>query len=703
MTRPMTRPMIRPAVGAALTATGGSALSPVVPVGALFPTLAVAVVVPTVLVVAFRSRRLALLGAMCCWPVLGVCTALAVGGRGDLLTAALDAPRTLLTGSLPIEVTPGLVLWLFSVFWWAAYWTARADGQAIALLPPTLLLAAATAAAVPAAHTRALQVWVATAFTVLAALLLGLRSPGGHLVRVADGTGGHLVRVAGALTIGLVAVPIAGLLPIRAHPLDPRDAVTAPRQSRQLLSPLAEADRWAAGPAEPLFRIRSAETLPLRLTILDGYDGQEWTSSAVYTAAGPELSLPASGQRTHRVTTDVELQSLNTPWLPAPDRPIALTGVPAVVERADGLLAAPAGQPSNGLHYRVVSEVPQLSQSSASQAGPATGAGFAPYRTVPHDVPPTLLRSAEEITAQAESPYRQLLLLQNSLRDGHHYQASATPGRTVGHLVFFYQKSKVGTADQFAATFAIMARHLGFPTRLAIGFAPTGRPGPDGWSQVVSTDVMVWPEVALRGLGWVPFYPVPAPGGAQESGVAEPRTRAALDQVLLAKASHKPTPTNAVTPPRDRVTPHRSRWGFWPYVLVCPVLLLAYPVGVSLVRFVGRRRMRSRPPEAQISTAWQVSVTELSRLGHPRLASLTPDETAAYARTRLGEEAGRTMATLAGTLADTVYSPRSPNRTDAEAAWTAAGRLRADVGTAIGRRGRIRRAMELPHLGGSRQ
>lgn len=667
--------------GAALTAAGGYSLAPIVPAASLLPTLVVAVVVPTALVAAFQARYAGLLSAVALWPVLGTATAFAIGVPGGLLTDALDAPRTLLTGSLPITATSGLVLWLFSVVWWAAYWTARAAGQALGLLPPTLLLAAGSAASVSAPGDRAP---LAVVFTALAALLLALRT-----------SGGHLVRVAGAIVIGVLAVPIAGLLPARAHPVDPRDAVRAPQHTRQLLSPLAEADLWAAGPAEPLFRVRSAEAPPLRLTILDGYDGQEWTSSATYTAGGPTLPMPSSARGTHQVTTDIELENLNTPWLPAPDRPVTLTGVPAFVDRADGLLAAPAGRPSRGLRYRVVSWVPELSERSAGQATPATGPGYAPYLAVPRDLPAAIARAAEQIAGQAESPYRQLLLLQNALHDGYKYQARATPGRTAGHLAFFYQISRVGTADQFAATFAMMARHLGFPTRLAIGFGgrhPTG----DGWSQVLSTDVTVWPEVALRGLGWVPFYPVPAAGGGPAGAGAEPVSRAMLDHRLSA-ARPTPAPVRVAPAAARPASAHSSGRRLWPYALLCLVLpAVAYPVCVPLARLVAGRRARSGPPAAQIAAAWRMSVTELLRLGHPGLAALTPDETAAYAGTRLGTGAGRTMAGLATTLADTVYSPRSPGRADAEQAWIAARKVSADVGTAIGHRGRVRRALEFP-------
>lgn len=123
-------------------------------------------------------------------------------------------------------------------------------------------------------------------------------------------------------------------------------------------------------------------------------------------------------------------------------------------------------------------------------------------------MPPSILADAERLTRNAVSPYQRLLTLQDRLRTQDRYDVRAAPGRTVGHLHFFYDKSHRGTADQFATVFALMARHLGFPARIAVGFTP-GHPVGGGRYEVTTADVVVWPEVALRGLGWVPFYPVP--------------------------------------------------------------------------------------------------------------------------------------------------------------------------------------------------
>jgi hypothetical protein len=450
--------------------------------------------------------------------------------------------------------------------------------------------------------------------------------------------------------------------------------------------------------------------------VLDRYDGVEWTSDDTYVPSGPKLPGAPAAAGSRRYAANIDLQNLDTAWLPAPDRPVELSGAQAAVSPPDGVLAAPAGRRSAGLSYRVISAVAGLSAAAAARAAPAAGSAYAPYLRVPRSFPAAMTRAAQRITAQAASPYQQLLLLQNSLRSGYRYDPRATPGRTVGHLGFFYLSSRAGTADQFAATFALMARQLGFPARLAIGFT-AGRPAGGGWSEVYSTDVAVWPEVALQGLGWVPFYPVPAPGRGVQSGVAEPSSRAAIDHALTpghravhpSQAHPQRTATRRTAARRMPVSSRRTG-SPWPWIAAALLLALAAcsPLLLWCAGWWARRRERSGPPQRQITAAWRLSRRELARLDRPRadipgvtsrvasLTAMTAEETVQYAHERLGPRPGETLRELAELMSSAAFSPRRVHAGDAAAAWSSQRRLHADVGTRIGRRGRLRRSLELP-------
>ena len=68
---------------------------------------------------------------------------------------------------------------------------------------------------------------------------------------------------------------------------------------------------------------------------------------------------------------------------------------------------------------------------------------------------------------------------------------------------------RVGYCEQFAAAFAVMARTLDMPSRVAIGFLAPKQVGHDEWVYSAH-DMHAWPEVYFRGSGWVRFEPTPA-------------------------------------------------------------------------------------------------------------------------------------------------------------------------------------------------
>ena len=96
-----------------------------------------------------------------------------------------------------------------------------------------------------------------------------------------------------------------------------------------------------------------------------------------------------------------------------------------------------------------------------------------------------------------------------------------------------------GYCIHFASAFALMARTLGMPSRIVVGYLP-GSATSDAIDRetvysVSSGQLHAWPEVMFEGIGWVPFEPtnglgVPtsfsaagsAPGGADDPAAATP-------------------------------------------------------------------------------------------------------------------------------------------------------------------------------------
>ena len=58
--------------------------------------------------------------------------------------------------------------------------------------------------------------------------------------------------------------------------------------------------------------------------------------------------------------------------------------------------------------------------------------------------------------------------------------------------------------EQFAGAYAVMARAIGLPTRVAVGFT-TGEDAGGGQYEVRDANAHAWPEVYFTSLGWLPF------------------------------------------------------------------------------------------------------------------------------------------------------------------------------------------------------
>jgi transglutaminase-like putative cysteine protease len=84
-------------------------------------------------------------------------------------------------------------------------------------------------------------------------------------------------------------------------------------------------------------------------------------------------------------------------------------------------------------------------------------------------------------------------------------------------LLTFLTTERKGYCQQFAWAFAVLARLLGIPSRIALGWT-AGTQGSNGVWHVTSADAHAWPELYFPEVGWVRFEPTP--GGADGQGTA---------------------------------------------------------------------------------------------------------------------------------------------------------------------------------------
>ena len=85
----------------------------------------------------------------------------------------------------------------------------------------------------------------------------------------------------------------------------------------------------------------------------------------------------------------------------------------------------------------------------------------------------------------------------------------------------------VGDAEQYAALMAVLARALGIPARVVVGFAGSGchgRRATDGSVPVTGADLTAWVEVPFQQAGWVAYDPTPPK--TRDTLETEPQTQA---------------------------------------------------------------------------------------------------------------------------------------------------------------------------------
>jgi transglutaminase-like putative cysteine protease len=517
-----------------------------------------------------------------------------------------------------------------------------------------------------------------------------------------------VVGVLAAVVIGpnLPGADARGLIPWRASDRDgPTDRVT--------VSPLVDIRSRIVEQADvEVFRVRTDTRSYWRLTSLEDFDGRIWSSQGTYSPADGELgSAVGSGQAgTTTVTQEFTVEALASIWLPAAFRPVAVDGTEARYD-ADSNSLLTEEETSDGLVYRVTSELPTLTaeQLGGSTEAPAGVADI--YTELPVGFSPETRDLAQAIVQGAATPYDQARRLQDFFRSGEfEYDLTVGAGHGDNALATFLFETRRGYCEQFAGAFAAMARSVGLPARVAVGFTPGQRIGEQ--FVVRGENGHAWPEVYLSGFGWVAFEPTPGrgiPGGEAWTGVpeqqaapGEPNTATTLATTTTTAPADGSTPTT--TPGFDlgedvinRVDQQASPWPF--RLAVAGALLVLVPVAwagaVLFGHLVRRRRRRAAAvdPVARVEVAWTEVGEALTRAGAPARPSETPAEYARRAALTTGVD-GDLLDELAATTAAAAWSPTGPDEADADAAVAAAATLEEALDASLTRGDRVRRAFD---------
>ena len=274
---------------------------------------------------------------------------------------------------------------------------------------------------------------------------------------------------------------------------------------------------------EDLFLVRADQPAYWRWQALDHFDGTQWTSSDLEVdhgrviAAGdplPDSSLEGTGINIRQVDlfqTVVVLQDISDPWLPMAFHPVTVeVGRSSIRYDATSAAAVPEVGVQKGLTYTVRSRLllPTRHQLDAVSAAAFSKPEYKPFEELPSSTPPQIYSIARILTAGASTPFQKLVAIQAYLHTFNYDQR--VNGKTdIGSVLNFLTRTKRGFCQQFATAMAVLARALGYPARVAVGFTPGRYDARLRAWRVGTQNAHAWVEVLFPGYGWMAFEPTP--------------------------------------------------------------------------------------------------------------------------------------------------------------------------------------------------
>jgi transglutaminase-like putative cysteine protease len=467
--------------------------------------------------------------------------------------------------------------------------------------------------------------------------------------------------------IGLAAVCLAIVIPLvlpsaRAHDIFGTTPDGAGSDGTAGVSPLLKVQSLLEGKPQPVLSYTTTAADPreqyFQVYALNYNSRQnKWLEAADYGDRTLKADLlpwkPQGVEATTSVTTvttkvQVSKDDTGPADLPVPYAPYRLAVSGAGWQEAPGSLTVFSSRVSMpSLQYTVVSreadpkaadirDLPppgEIAQDYASYNGPDSAA---------------LLAIAEKHAGGATTQLQKALDLQRWFLSGA-FTYSLKPDLPAGNwLMAFLTSDRRGFCSQFAQAFAILARQLGIPARIAIGYTG-GSPGTGRTWQVTTADAHAWPELYFTGVGWLRFEPTPS--GTRGQGTAAVPVYAGgaggAAAPSLNNSPHSGPTSPALTTPAGRRRLGANRYehgavsgaaspgaraggsdlGVAIGIPVVLFLLLAWP---ALTRILTRRRrwLTASGDMAAAHAAWRELTDDLADYGMPRAPGETPRATA---------------------------------------------------------------------------
>lgn len=650
-----------------------------------------------------------------------------------LALGTVTAWKHLLTTVPPVAAADGhllvpfLLLLVFGVL--IASLALRLRRPEWALLPALALLILVIALGVPQQTMPAVQALLFAAVAIAWPALRRIWAPANAAVSVRESDAAQSSGMRSRrLIAGAAVLVIAGGAGVAAGsataPQDPphilRDVVIPPFDVHDYPSPLQSFRKHIRDAKEEvLFTVHGLpEGDRIRIAAMDQFDGQVYnvtdgaTGSGEFTPLRAGMAPDAEGIP---VTLQVEIGEYDGVWVPISG---AVDEIVYEGERAETLRRSSYYNPGTetaiaalglqtGDEYVVETTLPAR-PSDEAMADLDHGTTRMPSQA---NVPESLKTLAGEAVANASTPIERARALEALFAEGGFFshglegEVLSRAGHTSERIATLVGgQQMVGDDEQYAVAMALLAREIGIPARVVMGWYPPEDEAADGVFEATGDDLHAWVEIEFEQVGWVAFDPTPSEDRVPSDQTTKPKADP-KPQVLQPPPAPQEPVELPPTLPDDREAEDEQE--ALPEIIglilaiggisLAVLLILASPfIVIGAWKAARRRARRSAARHAdRISGGWE----ELADRAVDYGARLTPGATRGEEAAQMAELAGGTTATALADRADAqVFGPGEPPVEEIDAFWQEVDQTVGAFGREAGFWGRMKARLSIRSL-----
>lgn len=448
-------------------------------------------------------------------------------------------------------------------------------------------------------------------FVVVALLYLGLLRVGRRRAPI-----GGIVATTAVALVGALVLPAA--FPPAREPV--RDGSGAFGTGLNPIINLGEDLRRETVVDALTYTTDAPAGLYLRLATLDTFTGLSWEPDTSIrpdadVALFPEPQGLSDDVPRVSYSAEVEILDVSGRWLPVPYPATSIEGLEGIWNwEPDGLAVRSGGADVRGQDYSVdfLDVEPNRDQLLADLEPDVRSRVL----DLPEEMPAIIRDTAERIAGTGTAYERAVALQDYFTGPDFEYSVDAPvendfDGTGVGVIAEFLE-ARTGYCVHYASAMAVMARAVGIPARVAVGFQPGEQSGVGGAYVVSSDDMHAWPELYFEGVGWLRFEPTPGRGALPDYSSLEAVDDPDTPEFEGANPSASPRPSSSAAPslpPEETETPGATpgleqQSDPLPVVLLVLAGILAVLLVPAAVRVGIRERRMRRVRSGDPSAAW---------------------------------------------------------------------------------------------------